>query len=66
MSYIFTTPASESLLDFRKIGEMVTWAKNHCGSYITINASQDQNGHYYYRFYFGQEQDFALFALRWL
>lgn len=44
--------------------EPLAWAKQHCPSYITNDAVQKQ-GEYYYRFYFGNEQDRAWFALRW-
>jgi hypothetical protein len=40
------------------------WAKRNCPSYITNNAVQ-KNGDYYYRFYFGDEQDQLLFLLKW-
>jgi len=40
------------------------WAKRNCPSYITNNAVQ-KNGDYYYRFYFGDEQDQLLFQLKW-
>lgn len=40
------------------------WAKKNCPSYITNDAVQ-KNGEYYYRFYFGKEQDQIIFALRW-
>ena len=45
--------------------EPLAWAKKHCPSYITNDAVQ-KNGEYYYRFYFGKEQDQIIFALRWL
>ena len=45
--------------------EPLLWAKQHCPSYITNDAVQ-KNGVYYYRFYFGREQDQVAFALRWL
>jgi hypothetical protein len=40
------------------------WAKRNCPSYITNHAVQ-KNGDYYYRFYFGDEQDQLWFLLRW-
>lgn len=40
------------------------WAKKHCPSYITNDAIQ-KNGEYYYRFFFANEKDMALFILRW-
>lgn len=40
------------------------WAKKHCPSYITQDAVQ-KNGNYYYRFFFSDEKDLALFILRW-
>jgi hypothetical protein len=45
--------------------EPLQWAKRNCPSYITNDAVQKQ-GEYYYRFYFGREQDQIVFALRWL
>lgn len=44
--------------------DALTWAKKHCPSYITNDAIQKQ-GQYYYRFYFGKEQDQIMFTLRW-
>lgn len=40
------------------------WAKIHCPSYVTNDAIQ-KHGQYYYRFYFGKEQDKIMFTLRW-
>lgn len=45
--------------------EPLVWVKQHCPSYITNDAVQ-KNGMYFYRFYFGREQDQVAFALRWL
>jgi len=42
----------------------LSWAKTHCPSYITNDAVQ-RDGDYYYRFYFGQEQDRVMFLLKW-
>jgi hypothetical protein len=44
--------------------EPLHWAKQNCPSYITNDAVQKQ-GEYYYRFYFGREQDQIMFSLRW-
>lgn len=44
--------------------EPLEWAKKHCPSYITNDAVQI-GGDYYYRFYFGNDKDRVLFALRW-
>ena len=44
--------------------EPLRWAKKNCPSYITNDAVQKQ-GQYYYRFYFGHEQDQLMFALKW-
>ena len=44
--------------------EPLLWAKKNCPSYITNDAVQKQ-GEYYYRFYFGNEQDQLMFLLRW-
>lgn len=44
--------------------EPLEWAKQNCPSYITNDAVQ-LYGEYYYRFYFGREQDRTWFALRW-
>ena len=48
-----------------QIYEPLEWAKKNCPSYITNDAVQKQ-GEYYYRFFFGNEQDQIIFALRWL
>lgn len=48
-------------LDF----EPLEWAKKNCASYITNDAVQ-RGGEYYYRFYFGNDKDRVLFALRWI
>lgn len=61
MSYIFYSPISRT---FEEIDEMLAWAKTHCTSYIT-NDSEKRSGDWYYRFYFGEEQDLSLFTLRW-
>lgn len=45
--------------------EPLQWAKRNCPSYITNDAVQKQ-GEYYYRFFFGREQDQIIFALRWI
>lgn len=45
--------------------EPLVWAKRNCPSYITNDAVQKE-GVYYYRFYFSNDRDQALFALRWL
>jgi len=45
--------------------EPLTWAKRNCPGYITNDAVQ-KDGVYYYRFYFSNDRDQALFALRWL
>ena len=44
--------------------EPLQWAKKNCPSYITNDAVQ-KNGEYYYRFFFSQERDQIIFALRW-
>lgn len=43
----------------------LTWAKANCPSYITVDAVRKSDG-YYYRFYFGDEQDIIFFKLKWL
>ena len=53
-----------SLADHTAGFEPLQWAKKNCPSYITNYAVQKQ-GEYYYRFYFGREQDQIMFALRW-
>lgn len=50
--------------DYTVMYEPLKWAKQHCPSYITNDAVQ-RDGDYYYRFYFGQEQDRVMFLLRW-
>lgn len=45
--------------------EPLTWAKANCPSYITVDAVRKSDG-YYYRFYFGEEQDIIFFKLKWL
>lgn len=51
---------SEWEVDYDPLG----WAKSHCPSYITNDAVQNQ-GQYFYRFYFARERDALLFTLRW-
>ena len=50
-------------------GEVMAWVFKHCPSYITNDtiATSDSAGDlvYYYRFYFGDENDLFLFNLRW-
>ena len=54
-----------------KSGEVLTWAKEHCTSYITC-ALSEKNSSYYLDsnigidYFFGDEKDAALFSLRWL
>ena len=45
--------------------ESVSWVKKHCPSYIT-NEAVKKKGIYYYRFYFSEEKDQMMFALRWV
>lgn len=42
----------------------VDWAKENCPSYITCG-SVKISGEYYYRFYFSDGRDQALFVLKW-
>lgn len=44
--------------------EPLEWAKANCPSYITNDAVQI-SGRYYYRFFFSDDRDKVLFALRW-
>lgn len=44
--------------------EPLHWVKTHCPSYITNDVVQIQ-AQYFYRFYFGKEQDQIMFTLRW-
>jgi len=44
------------------------WAKEHCASYITNDCHIDESGRAridLVDYYFGDEQDAVLFALRW-
>lgn len=60
--YIFYQPVVE--LDYRVIEAMLDWAKANCPSYITNDYMRMGDGDFY-RLYFGQEQDFAWFQLKW-
>ena len=50
-------------------GGVMAWVFKHCPSYITNDTIviNDSAGDpvYYYRFYFGDENDLFLFNLRW-
>ena len=59
--YIFYQPVAR---DFGKIEAMLVWAKANCPSYVTNDYLRKDGGDFY-RLYFGQEQDFAWFQLRW-
>jgi hypothetical protein len=51
----------------------LNWAKKHCPSYITNEASKEKNQHqsfsrrmYYIDYLFSDERDAMIFSLRWL
>ena len=62
MSHIFYISVRQP---FERIEEMLTWARVNCPSYITNDAVKKDRDDWYYRFYFGQEKDYLLFALKW-
>ena len=71
MSYLFRSPCSapqersDAMLAWVKAHcAMLAWAKAHCASYITNMAIQGADG-YHYHWYFGDEQDLLIFALKW-
>jgi hypothetical protein len=43
----------------------VGWAKDHCVQDFTYNTFKTQGNRLCYLFYFADQQDAALFALRW-
>lgn len=49
--------------------EAYKWAKENCPSYITVNVKLGDNfldeTEMYVTFYFGEEKEATLFALRW-
>ena len=61
MSYLFRSPCSAPQ---ERSDTMLDWAKTHCASYITNTAIQGADG-YHYHWYFGDEQDLLIFALKW-
>lgn len=61
MSYIFYIPVRQ----LEHTEEMLRWAIVNCPSYITNDAVKKGRDDWYYRFYFGQEKDYLLFALKW-
>lgn len=44
--------------------EAIKWAKTHCSSYTDVRTVV-KNNYYHYRFYFCNNQDRVMFALRW-
>jgi hypothetical protein len=60
--YIFYQPVG--IPDSGVIEAMLDWAKANCPSFITNDYLRMGDGDFY-RLYFGQEQDFAWFQLRW-
>lgn len=61
MSYIFYRPISEP---YQTTQEMLSWAKEHCASFLT-NDVEKRTDDWYYRFYFADEKDMLMFTLRW-
>lgn len=45
--------------------QALIWAKKHCASYITNNSGPGSDTHNIH-YYFSDEKDAILFALRWL
>lgn len=46
--------------------DILTWAKEHCPSYITNTGILNKNDDSVYTFYFAEERDSLTFMLRWL
>lgn len=61
MSHIFYSTARRPYAHTEK---MAVWAKERCPSYITVDAERREDD-WYYRFYFDDERDYLMFALRW-
>ena len=56
-------------LPYDPVWEAMTWAKEHCSSYITNDMHQNENkswDHTKIDFFFSDEQDAVMFTLRWL
>lgn len=62
MSYIFSAPVDN--ISFEKVVKMLDWAKTHCASYITVDATKIEN-QLWYQFYFSEESDLVCFKLVW-
>jgi hypothetical protein len=62
MSY----PVEVTTLDDKIALNMLTWAKDHCPSYITNVGILTKNDDTVYTFYFAEERDSLAFILRWL
>lgn len=62
MSYIVTLP-------YDPIWQPLDWAKKNCPSYITNRAPErghnDTYNNYKINYYFGDEKEALMFALRW-
>jgi len=66
MSYTVEVPISPTVNWSDGSGHNYTiWAKAHCPSYITNDAYRDDYRMWGYRFYFNDEKDALLFALKW-
>jgi hypothetical protein len=55
-------------LKYDPIWKALDWAKKHCPSYITNDASlanELSDRVYYINYYFGNEQDAIIFKLKW-
>jgi hypothetical protein len=56
------------IVPYDPVWEPLAWAKFHCPSYITNEGPVDLfkiPGEYNIAYYFGDERDATLFALRW-
>ena len=49
---------------FDRANTMLTWARDNCASYITVDAVRTMTD-WQYQFRFGNERDLTMFTLRW-
>lgn len=52
------------VLEYDPSWQALMWAKKNCSSYITNNSSLESDT-YYIHYFFSEEKDAILFALRW-
>jgi hypothetical protein len=51
-------------IPYRPFWEPLAWVKENCSSYITNDLHQDEYDTYVH-YFFGDEKDALMFALRW-